>query len=345
MKALVLEKAGELDLRDIELEETLGPKDVKIAPVAVGVCGSDLEYYRHGKIGPFEVTEPMVLGHEASGKVLEVGSEVTSLKPGDRVCMEPGIADPESKESWLGMYNLDPSVAFWATPPIHGVMRETVVHPEAFTFKLPEPVSFGAGAMVEPLAVGMHGVTKAGLSPGDTVVVTGAGTIGMVTALSALAGGAAQVIITDIVQQKLDIAEKLGPVTGVNVKNENLKDRVMEITGGWGAEAVFEASGSAKVGETLLDIVCPGGTIVYIGMPSEPVSFDVVGAQTKEVTVKTVFRYAHVYARAIALLGSGRIDVDPLITESYEFNKAVEGFTYANDPKPESVKVQIEINK
>ncbi|MCB0129769.1 MAG: alcohol dehydrogenase catalytic domain-containing protein, partial [Caldilineaceae bacterium] len=189
MQALVLEKVRELALRDIQLDETLGPHDVRIAIHTVGICGSDVHYYTHGAIGPFVVREPMVLGHEAAGTVIEVGDQVTTLQTGDRVCMEPGIPDPNSKATRLGIYNLDPAVRFWATPPIHGVLRPTVVHPAAFTFKLPDNVSFAEGAMVEPLAVGMHAANKAHIKPGDLAVVSGAGPIGMVTAMAALAGG------------------------------------------------------------------------------------------------------------------------------------------------------------
>ena len=144
----------------------------------VGVCGSDVHYYQHGQIGPFVVKEPMILGHEASGTVIEVGSAVKHLKVGDRVCMEPGIPEPASLPSRLGFYNLDPDVKFWATPPIHGCLRTSVVHPASFTYKLPDNVGFDEGAMVEPLAVGMHASTKAKIKPGDTAVVLGAGPIG-----------------------------------------------------------------------------------------------------------------------------------------------------------------------
>ncbi|MCA9881492.1 MAG: alcohol dehydrogenase catalytic domain-containing protein, partial [Anaerolineae bacterium] len=194
MEALVLERKGELSLRDFDIKEHLGPHDVRIDLRTVGVCGSDVHYYTHGAIGHFVVREPMILGHEASGIITEVGSEVKNLKVGDRVCMEPGIPDPNSRPTRLGMYNLDPAVQFWATPPVHGILRPSVVHPAAFTFKLPDTVSYAEGAMVEPLAVGMHAANKAKIKPGDVAVVIGAGPIGMVTALAALAGGCASVI-------------------------------------------------------------------------------------------------------------------------------------------------------
>ena len=209
MEALVLEKTRQLSLRNIDIEEPLGPFDVRIAIHTVGICGSDLHYYTHGRIGPFVVEAPMVLGHEASGTVIEVGNQVTHLKAGDRVCMEPGIPDPNSKATRLGMYNLDPAVRFWATPPVHGVLRPTVVHPANFTFKVPDTVSLAEAAMVEPLAVGMHGAMKARIKPGDLAVVMGAGPIGMVTALAALAAGCSQVVISDIVQSKLDLVVEI----------------------------------------------------------------------------------------------------------------------------------------
>ena len=156
MKALVLEKAHELRLRDVELPLDMGPRDVKIRMHTVGVCGSDVHYYQHGGIGPYVVEDPMVLGHEASGTVVEVGAEVTNLKPGDRVCMEPGIPAADSRATLEGIYNLDPAVRFWATPPIHGCLTPYVVHPAAFTFRLPDNVSFGEGAIVEPLSIGLQ---------------------------------------------------------------------------------------------------------------------------------------------------------------------------------------------
>ncbi len=341
MEALVLEKKDVLNLRDIDLDETLGPHDVRIALRTVGICGSDVHYYTHGAIGQFVVREPMVLGHEASGVVVEVGAEVKHLKVGDRVCMEPGIPDPNSKATLLGMYNLDPAVRFWATPPVHGVLRPTVVHPAAFTFKLPDNVSFAEGAMVEPVAVGMHAATKAKIKPGDLAVVMGAGPIGMVTALAALAGGCSQVIMTDVQQPKLDLAATLGPITPVNVAQQNLKEVVDEMTDGWGANLVFECSGNEKAAASVFAPLCPGGAVVYVGIPLQPIAYDVAAAMVKEARVEHVFRYAHVYPRAIALMASGKLNVKPLITDTFRFEESVEAFNFAVHMPPSSVKAQI----
>ncbi len=343
MQALVLEEKNRLSLRDFPIEETLGPRDVRIKLKTVGICGSDVHYYTHGAIGPFVVREPMILGHEASGVIEEVGSDVTELAVGDRVCMEPGIPEPASRAARLGLYNLDPAVRFWATPPIHGVLRPSVVHPADFTFKLPDSVSFAAGAMVEPLAVGVHGATKAQVKPGDVAIVIGAGPIGLVTVLAALAAGCARVIVSDVDDTKLAIAEKLGAVTAVNVARTSLVEAVKAETAGWGADIVFECSGNARAAAAVFEPLCPGGKVVFIGIPLEPIPYDVAGGQIKEVRVEHVFRYAHVYPRCVGMLASGAIDVSSLITRTFPFSESVEAFEYAATSPAGQVKIQIEM--
>ena len=245
-KALVLEKVRELSLREIDLPTTVGPDDVKIKIDTVGVCGSDVHYYTHGRIGSFVVNAPMVLGHEAAGVVVEVGANVHNFKVGDRVCMEPGIPDLSSRASKLGLYNVDPKVIFWATPPVHGVLTPYVVHPAAFTFKLPDNVSYAEAAMVEPFAVGLQAAVKAQIRPGDTAIVTGAGPIGIMAALAALASGCSSVIVSDLVDEKLAIAGRYPGVSTVNVRKQKLADAVNAATDGWGVDVLFEASGSPR---------------------------------------------------------------------------------------------------
>lgn len=340
-RALVLERQHVLTLRDIDLPANTGLGQVKIKIHTVGVCGSDVHYYTHGKIGPFVVNEPMVLGHEAAGTIIEVGEGVTHLKIGDRVCMEPGIPDPNSKASRLGMYNIDPAVAFWATPPIHGVLTPEVVHPANYTFKLPDNVSFAQGAMVEPFAVGMQAATKAKIVPGDTAVILGAGPIGTMVAIAALAGGCARAIVADLAQPKLDIAAQYQGVIPVNISETNLAAEVNRLTDDWGADAVFECSGSPKAWEAIMQLVRPGGVIVAVGLPVKPVVFDVSTATTKEIRLETVFRYAHQYERSIALLASGRVDLSPLISETFAFEDSVKAFDRAVEARPTDVKLQI----
>lgn len=343
-KALVLERQRELSLREIDLPADLGAKDVRIRVHTVGICGSDVHYYTHGRIGPFIVNQPMVLGHEASGVVTAVGSAVTDLAVGDRVCMEPGVPDMTSRAAKLGVYNVDPAVRFWATPPIHGCLTPEVVHPSAFTYKLPDTVSFAEGAMIEPLAVGMQASVKADITPGDVCVVTGAGPIGLVTALAALAGGASEVIISDIVDDKLDLAASYDGITAVNAARESLPNAVSKRCGAdWGADVIFEASGNGNVYADALACIRPAGTLVLVGMPVEPVPIDVVAAQAKEIRIETVFRYANVYDRAIALLSSGKVDIKRLISDTFPFSESISAFERAARGDPADVKLQIKL--
>ena len=342
MRALVLKEKGDLAILDLPLDEPLGPDDVRIRIHTVGICGSDVHYYQYGRIGDFVVREPMVLGHEASGTVTEIGKNVSSLKVGDRVCMEPGIPSLNSRAALEGMYNLDPAVRFWATPPVHGCLRESVVHPSMFVFKLPENVGYAEGAMVEPLSVGLQAVKKAAVKPGDVALVCGCGTIGMVTGLAAQAAGCSKVIITDMIGAKLEVAAGYGLVP-VDISKHDVQSTVDRITGGWGVDIAFEASGSAASIAGIIKPLCPGGRIVFIGMPIEPVPIDIVAAQAKEARIETVFRYAHQYPRALALLESGKIDIRPLITDRYKFSEAVRAFEYAANPDPSTVKIVIEM--
>ncbi|MCP3720501.1 NAD(P)-dependent alcohol dehydrogenase [Paraburkholderia sp. CNPSo 3281] len=344
MKALVLEEARRLSLRDIDLPLVIGPRDVKVRIHTVGVCGSDVHYFTHGRIGPFKVEQPMVLGHEASGTIVEVGAEVGHLKVGDRVCMEPGVPQFDSRATMRGFYNLDPAVRFWATPPVHGCLTPYVVHPAAFTYRLPDNVSFAQGAIVEPLSIGLQAATKAAMKPGDVAVVIGAGTIGAMTALAALAGGASRVILADVVKEKLRHFAGNPAVTTVNAAEDSLEDVVRQVTEDWGADVVFEASGNAKVFDTLLDLVCPGGCAVLVGMPPGPVALDVVAMQAKEIRLESVFRYANIFPRALALISSGMIDVNPFITRKFAFSDGIKAFEEAAAGRPEDVKIQIEMD-
>ncbi|HEY4996182.1 MAG TPA: NAD(P)-dependent alcohol dehydrogenase [Aestuariivirga sp.] len=343
MKALVLEKKTQLTLRDIDLPSELGPDDLRIAIHTVGVCGSDVHYYTHGAIGKFVVNAPMVLGHEASGTVAALGANVKNFKVGDRVCMEPGVANMNSRASKLGLYNLDQDLTFWATPPHHGCLTPLVVHPAAFTYKLPDHVSFAEGAMVEPFAVGMQAATRARIKPGDVALVTGCGPIGIMIALAALAGGCSKVLISDVSAPKLNIAAQYAGVAAVNIMEQKLADVVGAHTDGWGVDVLFEASGSPRVYPTMFDLVRPGGAVVIVGLPVAPVEFNVAAAVINELRIETVFRYANVYDRAIDLIASGKVNLKPLITETFAFDDSIKAFERAAEGRPTDVKLQIRL--
>ena len=341
MRALVLEKKGELSLREIALPLDVGPDDVKIAIHTVGVCGSDVHYYTHGAIGSYVVRAPMVLGHEAAGTVIETGANVETFKAGDRVCMEPGVPNLSSRATKLGIYNVDPDVSFWATPPVHGVLAPYAVHPAAFTYKLPDNVSFAEGAMVEPFAIGMQAASRARIVPGDVAVVVCCGPVGIMIALAALAGGCSKVLISDFSAPKLEIAAQYAGIVPVNIGEQSLVDAVAAATDNWGADIVFEASGSPKAFADLFDVVRPGGAVVLVGLPVEPVALNVPAAISKEVRIETVFRYANIFDRALQLIASGKVDLKPLITGTYAFSDSIKAFERAAQGNPEDVKLQI----
>lgn len=343
MKALVLEKKQSLSLRDFSIEETVGPDEVRIQIKACGICGSDIHYYTHGAIGDFVVRDPMILGHEAAGVITEIGSNVEGFKLGDRVCMEPGIPDLKSKETLSGNYNIDPKVRFWATPPIQGCLRESVVHPAMFCIKLLDNMSFAEGAMMEPLAIGMEAAKKARIEPGDTALVVGCGTIGIMVAISALAAGCSTVFISDVKQPKLDIAAGYPNLIPINTAQENLEMAISHYTGGYGVDRIFEASGYAPVYPDFFRCARPGCKVVLLGIPGEPVLIDVSFLQSRGISIETIFRYVNEFDKAVALVSSGKIDVKRLISKTFPFDKSIEAYQYAAVNHPDVVKVMIEL--
>jgi D-xylulose reductase len=285
----------------------------------------------------------MILGHEAAGVIIEKGDQVTGLEPGDLVCMEPGIPDLRRREVLEGNYNLDPGVVFWATPPVHGCLRETVVHPAQFCFKLPAGMTAAEGAMIEPLAIGIEAAKKGRIKPGDVALVVGCGTIGIMCAISALAGGCSKVFISDIKQEKLDIAGSYDNIIPINTTKVNLEEFVMKATGGLGADIIFEASGSPRVYPDFFRAARRGGRAVLIGMMNGTAPVDVGLIQVKGLTIETVFRYTNAFERAVALVGSGKIDVKRLISKTFKFEDSIAAYEYAAAAHPDVVKVMIDL--
>ena len=343
MKALVLESVKKLSLKEIELNEKTGPFDVKVKIKACGICGSDIHYYLEGAIGDFVVKEPMILGHEAAGVIVEKGDQVTGLEIGDLVCMEPGIPNLQRREVLEGNYNLDPGIVFWATPPVHGCLRETVVHPAQFCFKLPAGMTAAEGAMIEPLAIGIEAAKKARIKPGDIALVTGCGTIGMMCAISALAGGCSKVFISDIKQEKLDIAGSYENIIPVNTSTVNLEEFIMKETKGLGAGVLFEASGNPKVYSDFFRSARPGARAVLIGCMNGTAPLDVGLIQVRGISIETVFRYTNTFDRAVALVGSGKIDIKQLISKTFKFEDSIAAYEYAAAGRGDVVKVMIEM--
>lgn len=221
------------------------PKDdeVLVKLEYVGICGSDMHYYENGRIGNYIVKPPFVLGHEPGGTVVEVGKNVTHLKVGDRVALEPGKTCGHCEYCRSGKYNLCPDVVFFATPPVDGVFQEYVAHEADLCFKLPDNVDTMEGALIEPLAVGMHAAKQGGATLGMSAVVSGAGCIGLCTMMSLKAFGVTEVYVTDVMQKRLDKAMELGATGVINSAEKDPVEEIRRLTGGRGVDLAVECSG------------------------------------------------------------------------------------------------------
>jgi len=341
--ALVLHKIDDLRLEPVPVNE---PKEgeVLLEMQSVGICGSDVHYWKRGCIGDFVVRAPMILGHESSGKVIKVGPNVKHLKEGDRVTIEPGVPCRRCDFCRIGRYNLCADIVFLATPPVHGSIARYHAHAADFCFKLPDHVNYEEGAFCEPLSVGVHACRRAGVSIGTKVFITGAGPIGLVSMLAAKAMGADVVIMTDISQARLDFAKKMGATHVVLAENDSQKtaQRVVETLGSM-PNVSIECSGAESSIQATFYATVSGGVVVLVGLGRPLASLPIVNAAVREIDVRGVFRYANCYPAALSLIASGRIDVKPLITHRYTINEAVQAFEMAESGQ--AIKVMIQCGK
>jgi L-iditol 2-dehydrogenase len=343
MKAFILH--GPDDLRLEEIEVPIPKADEALVRVkSVGVCGSDVHYYRHGRIGSFIVKEPMILGHECSGEVVSVGSAVRSLEVGARVVFEPGIPCQKCWYCRNGRYTKCPTIKFMATPPDDGAMAEYVAWPADYLFEMPDDMSFQEGALVEPFAVGLYAVRRSELYPAASVVVFGSGPIGLVTLEAAKARGAGPVTLIDVVPTRLDLAKAMGATHIIDAGREDVVERVMELTNGEGAHFVFEAAGTAKTFQQTVEVARDGGFVVLLGLAQDlQIPMPMVEALIKEVNFVTSFRYNNIFEEAITLMANKRVDVRPMITHEYPFEKTLEAFDVAENAKDKAIKVMINV--
>lgn len=313
MRTAVLVEPTEFKLQDRD-RPTTGPDDVLVAIRDVGICGSDVHYYEHGRIGDYVVEDPLVLGHESAGEVVEVGENVVGIEPSDRVALEPGVPCRRCAHCKRGDYHLCEDVVFMATPPHDGAFAEYVAWPADYAYELPDSVSMTEGALCEPLSVGIHACRRGDVGIGDTVLVTGAGPIGLMIVEAARAAGATNVIVTDVVPEKLAFARERGVDLAVNVSETDLEAAVDESTDGVGADVVVEASGAKPSIQSTLDVVRRGGTVVLVGLASEAtVPIDVLELIDNEIDVCGSFRYKNTYDAAIDLLADGTVDIEGIV--------------------------------
>lgn len=310
---------------DVVLEERPvprpGPREVLVAIGSVGVCGSDVHYFRHGRIGGFVVRQPLVLGHEASGVVVALGEGATTHRLGERVCIEPGIPCRTCEQCRAGRYNLCADVRFLATPPIDGAFTEYLSMPEDFVHAVPDSMSDDEAALMEPLSVGIWACRKAGVTPGSRVLVTGAGPIGALALQVARASGAAHVAVTDVDAHRLQVAGELGADEVIDARADSPEPG--------SADVLIECSGAPDAVLGGIAALRPAGRAVLVGLGADELSIPLASIQSRELQLTGSFRYANTYPAAIALAASGRVRLGPVIGQHFGLDQVSEALSAA----------------
>ena len=342
-RAAFMTGLNKLEIRDVPMPQ-IKERQVLVALEYVGICGSDVHYLQNGRIGDFVVNGDFILGHEAAGTVAATGEGVGHLKVGDKVALEPGITCGQCEFCKTGRYNLCPNVEFLATPPYNGCFKNYISYPENMCFKLPDNITTREGALVEPLSVGMHAARQGGVTLGSSVIILGAGCIGLTALLASKAFGATDITIADVIPKRLDKAVELGATRAINSMEADVIKEMDGITGGAGADVVIEAAGSVITSRQTPYLVKRGGTVVLVGMtPQDKFEYDFSKLLSKEAQIKTVFRYRNIYPQAIKAIAGGSINVSGIVTHEYVFDDIQKAFDVNINQKKDVVKVVIKM--
>lgn len=340
MKAIVIHQAKDLRVEEREAEEP-GAGEVLVRLATGGVCGSDLHYYHHGGFGTVRLKEPMILGHEVSGRVEKLGPGVEGLEVGQLVAVSPSRPCRTCRFCLGGLPNQCLNMRFYGSampfPHIQGAFRETLVA-DARQCVPADGLSAGEAAMAEPLAVTLHAARRAGELLGRRVLVTGCGPIGALCVLAARRAGAAEIVATDLAAFPLALAKELGADRVLDMREE--PDALQTFAADKGAfDVLFECSGSAAALAGAIPAVRPRGVLVQLGMSGD-MSLPVMQITAKELEMRGSFRFHEEFAVAVGLMRKGLIDVKPLITHTVPLGEAEEAFRLASD-RSQTMKAQI----
>ncbi|EYT60494.1 MULTISPECIES: NAD(P)-dependent alcohol dehydrogenase [Microbacterium] len=308
-------------VKDLVLEERPVPvpaaDEVLVEVASVGVCGSDVHYYEHGRIGPYVVDTPLILGHEVSGRIVAVGADVDPARIGRRVAIEPQRPCRRCDFCRAGDYNLCPQMEFYATPPIDGAFCDYVIIQDDFAYDVPDSISDHAAALMEPLSVGIAAAQKGGIKVGDTVLIAGGGPIGIIAAQVAKAFGAVDVVVADINPARRELAASYGA---------RVVDPAAQSTVDLAANVFIDASGATPAIVNGIRSTRAGGTVVLVGSADEfPLS--VPDVAMRELNVTGIFRYTGTWPIARALLESGQVVLDSLVTHVYGIEQVEEALS------------------
>ncbi len=342
-KAAFLTNIMQYEVREAPVPILKNEDDVLIKMEYVGICGADLDMWHMGRYGIFEVEYPKIIGHEAAGVIAEIGKNVTKLKPGDKIALEPGVPCGKCEPCLKGNYNLCSAVIFKGAPPVEGCNQQYVTHPAQWCFKIPDRMSTREGALLEPLSVGLHVANQGGVKMCDVVVINGAGTIGLCALAICKAKGATKIISIDASSVRLAAAEGLG-ATIIDFSKENPVEKVLELTDGLGADVVIEASGNAKAFLDCPQMTKAGGIISCVGLgPKAVIEIDYQALIYKELTLKTSCRYRHEYPCCIEGIATGLIDTKGIITHEYTLDDIQAGYEFAFNNKDKAIKTIISL--
>ncbi len=337
--------------RKIEIAESAQPKiendsDVLIEVKSVGVCGSDVHYYEHGRIGSQVMEYPYILGHETAGVVLEVGLKVGRVKPGDRVVVEPGISCGKCEACLEGLQNLCPEVRYLACGDergLEGCLKEYLVMPEDNFFHLPDNISFEEGTLIEPLSISLYGVNISDLEAGQSAAVFGSGPMGLTALASARAHGAALTFATDLIDERVEMARAMGADHAFNPQKTDVVEEIMEKTGGRGVDVAFEAAGEQETMDHAVKTLKLGGRLVIIGIPatSDHIGLLAEPARRKGLVIKNVRRQVRSVEKAIELVHGGMVNVKRLITHRFTLEETGQAFEILSNYRDGVVKAVI----
>lgn len=342
MKAAVMQKTFDITIEELPVPKVSGD-EVLVKVMAVGICGSDIHYYEHGKIGPYVVEKPIILGHECSGIVAAVGENVTQFKPGDRVAIEPGITCGRCEHCKTGRYNLCPKVEFLATPPVDGAFVQYIKHRADFLYPIPDHLSFEAAALNEPFSVGIHAANRARLKPGETVAIIGMGPVGLMAVVAAKAFGASKIIVSDFEPIRLQAALDLGAHHAIHAGEvQDVPAEVRKLTNGEGVNVAFETAGHPVALQNAMASLKRGGRLSIVGLPQqEEIPLNIPAIADNELDIYGIFRYANTYPQGIEILASGISNVDLMITDRYPLEQTQEAMERARTNKAGSLKVVV----
>lgn len=325
MRASVMTGVGTLVIEDRPVP-TPGPHEVLVEVAAVGVCGSDVHYYRHGRIGDFVVEDPMILGHELSGRIAAVGGGVDPGRVGQRVAVEPQHPCRRCAQCKAGRYNLCPEMKFYATPPIDGAFCRYVTIDDDMAHPVPDSISDDAAALLEPLSVAITTMRKAGIVPGSSILIAGAGPIGVICAQAARAFGASRIVVSDLVAARRERVLEFGATEVLDPMVDDVAALDPKV------DAFVDASGAAPAVVSGIKAVGPAGKVVLVGMGADEVALPVGYLQNWEITVTGVFRYTDTWPAAIHLVTSGAVDLDALVTGRYDLEHVGDALDSDTDP-------------